>query len=69
MPRVIKYFILGMSKTLDIGNNMSIYEIDAKSNIRKSWKNVGSTIEGRISKGLTDEQRKCTNNKERTRIC
>lgn len=51
MPRVIKYFLLGMSKTLDIGNNTSIYEIDTKSNIRKSWKNVGSTIDSRISKG------------------
>lgn len=68
MPRVIKYFILGMSKTLDIGNNTSIYEIDTKSNIKKSWKNVGSTIEGRISKGLANEQRKCSN-KERARIC
>jgi hypothetical protein len=68
MPRVIKYFILGMSKTLDIGNNTSIYEIDTKSNIRKSWKNVGSTIEGRISKGLSNEQRKCSS-KERARIC
>jgi|GEM_PF-2313260 len=28
MPKVFKYFILGMSKTLDIGSNMSIYEID-----------------------------------------
>lgn len=67
MPRVIKYFILGMSKTLDIGNNVSIYEIDAKSNIKESWKNVGSTIESRILKGLTDEQRKCSS-KDRARI-
>lgn len=44
MPRVLKYFILGMSKTLDIGSNTSIYRIDTKSNIRKSWENVGSTI-------------------------
>lgn len=68
MPRVIKYFILGMSKTLDIGNNTSIYKIDSKSNIRKSWKNVGSAIENRISEGLVDEQRKCSN-KNRARIC
>ena len=68
MPRVIKYFILGMGKTLDIGNNTSIYNIDTKSNIRKSWKNVGSAIECRISEGLVDEQRKCSS-KNRARIC
>ncbi len=68
MPMVIKYFLLGMSKTLDIGNNTSIYKIDARSNIKKSWKNVGSTIESRISKGLADEQRKC-NDKDRIGIC
>ncbi len=68
MPRVIKYFILGMSKTLDIGNNASIYEIDTKSNIKKSWENVGSTLKNRIEKGTADEQRKCTS-KSRARIC
>lgn len=68
MPKVIKYFILGMSKTLDIGNNISIYEIERKSNIGKSWNNVGSTIEKRLSKGLKDEQARC-NNKNRARIC
>ncbi|MFW2600175.1 hypothetical protein [Aliarcobacter butzleri] len=68
MPRVIKYFILGMGKTLDVGNTASIYEVNTKSNIKKSWKNVGSTIENRITKGIIDEQRKC-NNKGRARIC
>ncbi|MDN5077628.1 hypothetical protein PJV89_05365 [Aliarcobacter butzleri] len=69
MPKVVKYFILGMSKTLDIGNNIPIYEINTKNNIRQSWENVGSTIEKRLSKGLEDEQRKCTNKNNRARIC
>lgn len=59
MSRIIKYFILGMSKTLDIGNNNHIYPIDARGNIRKSWKNVGTALENNISKGLMNEQRKC----------
>lgn len=68
MPQVVKYFLLGMNKTLDIGNNSVIYEINTESNIRKTWENVGSTIEKRISKGLENEQRKC-NNKNRAKIC
>lgn len=68
MPRVIKYFLLGMSKTLDIGNNSSVYKVDTKSNIKKSWESVGSTLEKRVLKGLADEQRKC-DSKDRARIC
>lgn len=45
MPKAIKYFLIGMSKTLDIGNTTRIYEKKQKSNIRNSWKNVGSSIE------------------------
>lgn len=67
MPQVVKYFLLGMNKTLDIGNNSFIYEIDTKSNIRKSWEDVGSVLEKRISKGLKNEQRN-SSNRSRARI-
>lgn len=68
MPRVLKYFILGMSKTLDIGNNTNIYHINSRGNIKKSWKNVGTVLQDNISKGIADERRKC-NNQDRARIC
>lgn len=66
MPQVVKYFLLGMNKTLDIGNNSFIYEIDTKSNIRKSWEDVGSVLEKRILEGLRNEQRN-SSNRSRTR--
>jgi len=58
MPKIAKYFILGIGKTMDIGNSMSIYKIDTRNNIEKSWANVGSTIKKRLSLGLENEQKK-----------
>lgn len=49
MISVVKYFILGASKVFDFTNRTRIYEIDYKNNIKKSWDNVGLSMNKRIS--------------------
>ncbi len=52
MARFVKYFVLGMSKTLDIGNRLEIHRHTHKTtdNIQDSWKNIGLLIKENMHK-------------------
>ena len=54
MPRFIKCFILGMSKTIDIGNTLEIHRATniKANNISQSWKNVGIVVKEKMDKDL-----------------
>lgn len=57
MPRFVRSFIIGMSKTIDIGNTMRVYQAPLEDNIKKSWRTVGIALEKELCQGINSARR------------